>query len=44
MVYEGYWEQGRQMGLGKLTMGDGEIKEGFFMDDKILSKEQADMH
>ncbi len=35
-AYEGYWEQGRQKGLGKMTYASGEVKEGYFIDNKII--------
>jgi len=40
ITYEGYWEHGIQMGWGKVTYQNGEVKEGFFMSEKIMTKAQ----
>ena len=38
--YEGYWENGRMKGIGKMTYASGEVKQGYFIDNKIIPQDK----
>lgn len=40
MTYEGHWEYGRFKGYGKITLANGEVREGYFNGSQLFENEE----